>query len=108
MTISVFSGDSALYYYGASTSDAEARKLASSYLTLWKSMEFSQQKGKKIYDLFGVADPNNPNDPLLGVSQFKQKLGGELVELPKKILQKISWKFTVYQILMNIKKVIKK
>lgn len=75
MTISVLYSDTALYYYGASTSEKEARKLASSYLTLWESMIFAQKNGAKYYDLFGVADPENPNDPLAGVSQFKQKLG---------------------------------
>lgn len=108
MTISAFSGDSALYYYGASTSESEARKLASSYLTLWKSMEFAKEKGKKSYDLFGVADPNNPNDPLLGVSQFKQKLGGELIELPQKFLTPISWKYQIFAVLQRVKKFLKK
>ncbi len=108
MTISVFSGDTALYYYGASTSDPEGRKLASSYLTLWESMKFSKNHRKKWYDLFGVADPNNPNDPLMGVSQFKQKLGGEIYELPKKFLFPISFKFLIYSLLLKIKKFLKK
>lgn len=108
MTISVFSGDTALYYYGASTSDPEGRKLASSYLTLWESMKFAKNHGKKMYDLFGVADPNNPDDPLMGVSQFKQKLGGEIYELPKKFLFPISFKFSIYSLLLKIKKFLKK
>lgn len=108
MTISVFSYDTALYYYGASTSDPEGRKLASSYLTLWESMKFSKNHGKRMYDLFGVADPNNSDDPLMGVSQFKQKLGGEIHELPKKFLIPISFKFSIYSLLLKIKKFLKK
>ncbi len=108
MTISVFSGESGFYYYGASTSDPEGRKLASSYLTLWESMKFAKNHGKKMYDLFGVADPNNPDDPLMGVSQFKQKLGGEIYELPEKFLFPISFKFSIYSLLLKIKKFLKK
>lgn len=55
-----------------------------------------------------MADPNDPNDPLLGVSQFKQKLGGELIELPEKFLYKISWKYEIFAILQKMKKIFKK
>lgn len=99
-------GDEAMYYYGASTSQSEYRRLASSYLLLWKTMDFAFEKGKKRYDLLGVADPNNPHDPLIGVSQFKHKLGGELCELPKKFLIPISWKYWVYAMLMRVKRML--
>lgn len=108
MTISVLYNDTALYYYGASTSEKEARKLASSYLTLWESMIFAQKNGAKYYDLFGVADPENPNDPLAGVSQFKQKLGWELIRLPPKRMIIISQKFFLYKMLVKIKKIFSK
>lgn len=104
MIIMVFAWDVAYYYYGASSSDTEARKLASSYLLLLKSMELAQQEGKKKFDLLWVADPNNENDPLSGVSQFKEKLGGTLEKLPKKFLFPLSIKFYIYRVLVGIKR----
>lgn len=106
MAMIVLFGDEAMYYYGASTSQSEYRRLASSYLLLWKTMDFAFEKGKKRYDLLGVADPNNPHDPLIGVSQFKHKLGGELCELPKKFLIPILWKYSVYAMLMRVKRML--
>ncbi len=108
MAISVFSGHDAVYYYGASTSEPEGRKVAASYLLLWRTMELAREKWCENYDLLGVADPNDPNDPLLGVSQFKQKLGGELVELPTKFLKPLSWKYYIFAILQKTKKFLKK
>lgn len=108
MAISVFSGEDAVYYYGASTSEPEGRKVSASYLLLWRTMELAREKWCKNYDLLGVADPNDPNDPLLGVSNFKQKLGGELVELPNKFLAPLSWKYQIFAILQKMKKIFKK
>lgn len=109
MTVNVVHNNTCIYYYGASTSDVEARKLASSYATLYYSMTFAKNNFScKKYDLLGVADPDNPNDPLSWVSQFKQKLGWELVKLPKKFLFPISTKFYFYRILVKIKKFLKK
>lgn len=108
MAISVYSGQDAVYYYGASTSEPEGRKVAASYALLWRTMELAREKWQQNYDLLGVADPNDPNDPLLGVSQFKQKLGGELIELPEKFLYKISWKYEIFAILQKMKKIFKK
>lgn len=104
MTISILTGNLGLYYYGASTSDKEARKLASTYLTIWKSMEFCKNNDKKVYDLFGIADPSNPKDPLINVSNFKQKFGGEVVVLPTKFLVPVSPKYHFYKMLVRIKK----
>lgn len=108
MMISTYIWDEAIYYYWASASDATVRKLAPWYLSLWKTMEFVQGKWAKIYDLLWVADPNDPNDSLAGVSQFKQKLGGELQKLPEKFLFPLSWKFFIYKNLLRIKKFLKK
>lgn len=108
MAISVFSWKDAVYYYGASTSDPEGRKVSASYLLLWKTMELAREKWYENYDLLGVADPKNPNDPLLWVSQFKQKLGGELVELPAKFLHALSWKFFIFSYLQKMRKMWKK
>lgn len=44
MAISVFSGGDAVYYYGASTSESEGRKVAASYLLLWRTMELAREK----------------------------------------------------------------
>lgn len=108
MAITALTGEEWIYYYGASTSEPEWRKVAASYLLLWWSMELAREKWKKNYDLLGVADPENPDDPLAGVSQFKQKLGGELVKLPEKFLYIISSKYSVFLFLHKMSKIFKK
>lgn len=44
MAISVYSGQDAVYYYGASTSEPEGRKVAASYALLWRTMELAREK----------------------------------------------------------------
>lgn len=101
-------GETAIYYYGASTSHPDFRKFASSYLMLFESMKIAQQKGAKKYDLLGVADPENPNDSLQGVSQFKERLGGELQKLPEKYIYQLSSKYYAYMFIKKIREVYKK
>lgn len=76
--ILTFHKDTATYYYGASSN--KHRNLMAPYLLQWHAITESKKQGYKYYDFLGVADPNNPNDPLKGVSQFKHKFRGELIE----------------------------
>lgn len=88
----------AIYYYGASSN--EHRNTMAPYLLQWHAIKEAKEAGKKLYDFMGVAEPKtqhqksidetlnqgmdaksvefNKADPLYGVSEFKQKFGGQL------------------------------
>jgi lipid II:glycine glycyltransferase (peptidoglycan interpeptide bridge formation enzyme) len=70
----------AIYYYGASSN--QHRNLMAPYLLQWTAIQDAKNNNYKFYDLLGIADPKNPNDPLLGVTYFKQKFGGKHLQWP--------------------------
>ncbi len=76
-----FYGDTGTYYYGAS--DHEKRSLMAPYLLQWTAMQDAKERGCKWYDFLGIAPPNKPKHPWAGITQFKRKFGGEIVEYPK-------------------------
>lgn len=90
--IFVFTPMKAIYYYGASSSDKEDRKKMGSYLLQWHAIQEAKAKWIPFYDFLGVADPDNPNDHLKWVSDFKEKFGGYLIKLPPKLCIPLSWK----------------
>lgn len=69
----VFRKDRAIYYYGASSSDPIDRKQMAPYLLQWHAILDAKRAGIQCYDFLGVADPNNPNDSLWGVTRFKER-----------------------------------
>lgn len=71
-----------IYYYGASSH--AYRALMAPYLLQWEAMQFCKQQGCATYDLLGVAPPDaEDNHPWAGISKFKEKFGGEVVEYPE-------------------------
>lgn len=66
------------YSYGASAS--EGRELRPSNAIQWKMIEDAHSSGASIYDLRGISDTLDSNDPLFGLIQFKVGTGGEAVE----------------------------
>jgi lipid II:glycine glycyltransferase (peptidoglycan interpeptide bridge formation enzyme) len=88
--IFVFTPARAIYYYGASSSDKEDRKRMGSYLLQWHAIQEAKKKNIPYYDFLGVADPDNPDDHLKWVSDFKEKFGGYLVKLSPKLCIPIS------------------
>lgn len=62
--IFIFYKKTALYYYGASSSDNVKRKYMASYLLQWKALEEAKNRGCEIFDFLGIADPNEPDSPL--------------------------------------------
>ncbi|OGJ54715.1 hypothetical protein A3D11_00020 [Candidatus Peribacteria bacterium RIFCSPHIGHO2_02_FULL_49_16] len=68
------------YYYGASS--YEYRNLMASYLLQWEAMQYCKREGCNKYDLLGIAPPGGANHPWSGVSQFKEKFGGEVITYP--------------------------
>ncbi|MDD2891696.1 MAG: peptidoglycan bridge formation glycyltransferase FemA/FemB family protein [Candidatus Gracilibacteria bacterium] len=81
--IFVFYKKTALYYYGASSSDNTQRKYMASYLLQWKAIEEAKKRGCEIFDFLGIADPNDPHSSLVGVTDFKLKLTDNIREWQK-------------------------
>lgn len=73
-------GPEAVYLYGAS-SDAERGRMAP-HATQWAAMQWARERGCRRYDLWGMADPNDPDDPMAGVHRFKLGFNPRLVEYP--------------------------
>jgi lipid II:glycine glycyltransferase (peptidoglycan interpeptide bridge formation enzyme) len=94
--IFVFTPSRAIYYYGASSSDKEDRKQMAPYLLQWTAILEAKKREIPVYDFLGVADPEDPKDSLLGVTEFKEKFGGTRIKLPEKICIKLSWKYSVF------------
>lgn len=76
--INTYIDNTATYYYGAS--DHNYRKYMAPYLLQWHAIQDAKQKNYKTYDFLGVANPNNPKDPLQGVTSFKNKFGGTTIQ----------------------------
>ena len=53
--IFVYSGDTAIYYYGASSSDRELRKHMAPYLLQWEAIREARRRECRIYDFLGIA-----------------------------------------------------
>lgn len=95
--ICTFHKNTATYYYGASSN--QHRNLMAPYLLQWHAIEFSQQAGYDYYDFLGVAPPNQTKHKLAGVSSFKNKFGGQVIEFshaldyPTKLRYYLYWLF---------------
>lgn len=78
-SIVVYTNNRAIYYYGASSSDKEDRKQMAPYLLQWKWILESKRRGIPVYDFLWVADPDNPYDSLVWVTEFKEKFGWKTI-----------------------------
>ncbi len=78
--IFVFYKKTALYYYGASSSDNTKRKYMASYLLQWKAIEEAKNRGCEMFDFLGIAKSGDIRSPLAGVTDFKLKLTDETRE----------------------------
>ncbi len=103
--IFVFFKKQAIYYYGASTSDREFRKHMAPYLLQWEAIQEGKRRGCEIYDFLGVAAPWDQKSHLQGVSDFKEKFGGEVCTLPEKTLFPLSWKYRLFICIRSLKKI---
>ncbi len=50
------------------------------YKTYYEHINYYYKRGIKVYDQFGTIGDFNPNNPLLGLHEFKKKFGGNYVE----------------------------
>ncbi len=77
-TISVRVGTHAWYSYGASSSDK--RDVRGSNAVQWAMIRDAIAEGAEVYDLRGITATLDPDDPHIGLIQFKIGTGGEAVE----------------------------
>jgi vancomycin resistance protein VanK len=77
-TIWVRVGGHTWYSYGASSS--EKRDVRGSNAVQWAMIQDSLACGADVYDLRGITDTLDPDDPHIGLIQFKVGTGGEAVE----------------------------
>jgi vancomycin resistance protein VanK len=77
-TIAVRVGTHAWYSYGASST--EKRDVRGSNAAQWAMLRDALAAGARVYDLRGITDTLDPDDPHAGLIQFKVGTGGEAVE----------------------------
>ena len=73
-------GEHAWYSYGASSTDK--REVRGSNAVQWRMIRDALAVGAEVYDLRGITDTLDPDDPHVGLIQFKVGTGGEAVEYP--------------------------
>ena len=71
-------GEHTWYSYGASTT--EKRDVRGSNAVQWRMVQDAMAAGASVYDLRGITDTLDENDPHFGLIQFKVGTGGEAVE----------------------------
>jgi vancomycin resistance protein VanK len=77
-TIAIRVGAHAWYSYGASST--EKRDVRGSNAIQWAMIRDALAAGADVYDLRGITDTLDPDDPHVGLIQFKVGTGGEAVE----------------------------
>jgi lipid II:glycine glycyltransferase (peptidoglycan interpeptide bridge formation enzyme) len=71
-------GTHAWYSFGASTT--AKREVRGSNAIQWRMITDARDAGAEVYDLRGITDTTDENDPHLGLIQFKVGTGGQAVE----------------------------
>ncbi len=77
-TIWIRVGGHTWYSYGASST--EKREVRGSNAVQWAMIRDALAAGASVYDLRGITDTLDPDDPHVGLIQFKVGTGGEAVE----------------------------
>lgn len=70
-------GTQSLYLYGASGN--EGRHLMPNYLLQWEAMRWAKARGATLYDLWGIAETDDPTHPEAGLTFFKRGWGGQVI-----------------------------
>ncbi|MFA6963174.1 MAG: peptidoglycan bridge formation glycyltransferase FemA/FemB family protein [Patescibacteria group bacterium] len=77
--IMVYSGETAIYMFGASNDDF--KNTMAPYLMQWTAIRDAKEEKYKKYDFFGIAPDDNPKHPWAGVTRFKQQFGGQAAQI---------------------------
>lgn len=73
-----FVGPIGIYHHAAS--NIEYKNIPSNYFLLWEAILEAKKRGKKFFNLWGIAPENKNNHPWSGFTLFKIGFGGERVE----------------------------
>lgn len=68
--------DKAIYYFGASSSDASTRDLRAPYALQWAMILKAKALRAQTYDFTGITPEDQPDHPYKGITQFKTRFGG--------------------------------
>jgi lipid II:glycine glycyltransferase (peptidoglycan interpeptide bridge formation enzyme) len=83
-------------YGGWSGTHAEERPF---YLLKWRAIQRMRQLGVQRYDMWGLADTDDPKDPMHGVTEFKLGFGGDVVEWIGALETPVTrWLYPVWQL----------
>ena len=103
--IFVYLDEWGIYYYGAS--DNDYRNVMAPYLIQWHAIKEAKERGCKYYDFLGIAPEHAKNHPWKGVTEFKKKFGGEVVNYPKAreiIIRPVwYWVYKLYKTIISFK-----
>jgi lipid II:glycine glycyltransferase (peptidoglycan interpeptide bridge formation enzyme) len=73
-------GQTAAYVFGASSNTN--RNLMASHAAQWAAIRWAKESGFAQYDLWGMANLRDPDDPMAGVHRFKLGFNPKLVTYP--------------------------
>lgn len=77
--IVVYSGQKAIYMFGASSN--ELRNLKAPNLMVWQMMLDAKKASCKEFDFYGIAPTEDPGHPWAGITSFKKQFGGQQVDI---------------------------
>ena len=75
--ITIFSGEEAVYLYGASSN--EKRNLMPAYSLQWRAIRDARNTGCRRYDFYGIPPRDDPAHPMYGLYRFKTGFGGSII-----------------------------
>ena len=90
--ICTYFGKIATYYYGVSSN--KNRNIMAPYLLQWEMIKDAKEGGYDFYDFLGISPSNSKGHKWDGVTSFKKKFGGEVIDYPKP--QEIAYKKPLY------------
>lgn len=73
-------GETAAYVFGASSNTN--RNLMAPHAAQWAAIRWAKERGFAQYDLWGMADSRDPDDPMAGVHRFKLGFNPQPVMYP--------------------------
>lgn len=86
--ICTYFGETATYYYGVSSN--KNRNVMAPYILQWKMIQDARARGFKVYDFLGISPSDSAGHKWDGVTSFKKKFGGEVVDYcrPQEVVYK--------------------
>lgn len=82
--IFVYSWETAIYYYGASSSDRDIRRDMATYLLQWEAIREGMKRHCKTYDFLWISEDGTGK--LAWVTEFKLRFNPEKIHLPSEIV----------------------